>query len=202
MRRPRPSYPAVFRQQMNALVRSGRTPEKLTRGLSRRPKLEMRHRGQVVATHPLLGGRHQLRILPEHGPGRSPAMRACATRRAGARPRRFRSTSRSATSPATRRPTASGCTMTSPQSLLSVEAHQSVFTWVLQQLADAGLVRGTTVGIDAQQPPRPRDRRVVGRRRRRRQTQERPQTQRSAARHAIARSESRPSKYPTSSSRK
>ena len=31
--------------------------------------LEMRHRGQVVATHPLLGGRHQLRILPEHGPG-------------------------------------------------------------------------------------------------------------------------------------
>ena len=69
MRRPRPSYPAVFRQQMNALVRSGRTPEKLTRGLSRRPKLEMRHRGQVVATHPLLGGRHQLRILPEHGPG-------------------------------------------------------------------------------------------------------------------------------------
>ena len=31
--------------------------------------LEMRHRGQVVATHPVLGGRHQLRILPEHGPG-------------------------------------------------------------------------------------------------------------------------------------
>ena len=29
----------------------------------------MRHRGQVVATHPVLGGRHQLRILPEHGPG-------------------------------------------------------------------------------------------------------------------------------------
>ena len=33
-------------------------------------------------------------------------------------------------------------------------------------------------GLDAQQLPRPRDRRVVGRRRRRRQTQERPQTQR------------------------
>ena len=32
-------------------------------------QLEMRHRGQVVATHPVLGGRHQLRILPEHGPG-------------------------------------------------------------------------------------------------------------------------------------
>ena len=31
--------------------------------------LEMRHRGDVVATHPVLGGRHQLRILPEHGPG-------------------------------------------------------------------------------------------------------------------------------------
>ena len=31
--------------------------------------LQMRHRGQVVATHPVLGGRHQLRILPEHGPG-------------------------------------------------------------------------------------------------------------------------------------
>ncbi len=31
--------------------------------------LQLRHRGQVVATHPVLGGRHQLRILPEHGPG-------------------------------------------------------------------------------------------------------------------------------------
>ena len=32
-------------------------------------RLEMRHRGQVVATHPVLGDRHQFRILPEHGPG-------------------------------------------------------------------------------------------------------------------------------------
>ena len=32
---------------------------------------------------------------------------------------------------------------------LSVETHEAVFTWVLQQLADAGLVRGRTVGIDA-----------------------------------------------------
>ena len=32
-------------------------------------QLEMRHRGQVVATHPVLGGRHPLRILPEHRPG-------------------------------------------------------------------------------------------------------------------------------------
>ena len=31
--------------------------------------LQMRHRGQVVATHPVLEGRRQLRILPEHGPG-------------------------------------------------------------------------------------------------------------------------------------
>ena len=31
--------------------------------------LQMRHRGHVVATHPVLGERHQLRILPEHGPG-------------------------------------------------------------------------------------------------------------------------------------
>ena len=33
--------------------------------------------------------------------------------------------------------------------LLSLETHEAVFTWVLQQLADAGLVRGKTVGIDA-----------------------------------------------------
>ncbi len=30
--------------------------------------------------------------------------------------------------------------------LLSLEAHRAVFTWVLQQLADAGLLRGKTVG--------------------------------------------------------
>ena len=27
------------------------------------------HRGELVAEHPVLAGRHQLRILPEHGPG-------------------------------------------------------------------------------------------------------------------------------------
>ena len=32
---------------------------------------------------------------------------------------------------------------------IDVETHQAVFTWVLQRLADAGLVRGKTVGIDA-----------------------------------------------------
>ena len=32
---------------------------------------------------------------------------------------------------------------------IDLETHQAVFTWVLQRLADAGLVSGTTVGIDA-----------------------------------------------------
>ena len=32
---------------------------------------------------------------------------------------------------------------------IDLETHQAVFTWVLQHLADAGLVRGQTVGIDA-----------------------------------------------------
>jgi len=27
------------------------------------------HRGALVATHPELAGQHQVRILPEHGPG-------------------------------------------------------------------------------------------------------------------------------------
>ena len=32
---------------------------------------------------------------------------------------------------------------------IDVETHMAVFTWVLQRLADAGLVKGQTVGIDA-----------------------------------------------------
>ena len=32
---------------------------------------------------------------------------------------------------------------------IAVETHLAVFTWVLQRLAEAGLVRGKTVGIDA-----------------------------------------------------
>ena len=32
---------------------------------------------------------------------------------------------------------------------IDLETHEAVFTWVLQRLANAGLVRGTTVGIDA-----------------------------------------------------
>ena len=37
--------------------------------MRRNGSLQMRYRGQLVATHPVLGGRHQLRSLPEHGPG-------------------------------------------------------------------------------------------------------------------------------------
>jgi hypothetical protein len=37
--------------------------------LAREGQLQVLHRGAVVASHPLLPGRHQLRILPEHGPG-------------------------------------------------------------------------------------------------------------------------------------
>ena len=40
-------------------------------------------------------------------------------------------------------------TISRTRRLLSVETHAAVFTWVLQQRADAGLVRGRTVGIDA-----------------------------------------------------
>jgi hypothetical protein len=37
--------------------------------LRRAGMIEVFHRGQPVATHPELAGKHQLRILPEHGPG-------------------------------------------------------------------------------------------------------------------------------------
>jgi transposase len=33
--------------------------------------------------------------------------------------------------------------------LIDLETHQAVFTWILQRLADSGLVRGKTVGVDA-----------------------------------------------------
>ena len=32
---------------------------------------------------------------------------------------------------------------------IDVETHEAVFTWVLQRVADAGLLKGKTVGIDA-----------------------------------------------------
>lgn len=38
------------------------------------------HRGTLVARHPLLAGQHQMRILPEHGPG---AIARTARRRQG-----------------------------------------------------------------------------------------------------------------------
>src|SRR5678816_659147 len=40
-------------------------------------------------------------------------------------------------------------TVSRTRRLIDVETHQSVFTWVLQRLADAGLVKGETIGIDA-----------------------------------------------------
>ena len=33
--------------------------------------------------------------------------------------------------------------------LIDLETHEAVFTWILQRLADAGLVKGETIGIDA-----------------------------------------------------
>ena len=40
-------------------------------------------------------------------------------------------------------------TISRTRSLIDLETHQAVFTWILQRLADAGLVKGKTVGIDA-----------------------------------------------------
>src|ERR671912_27345 len=40
-------------------------------------------------------------------------------------------------------------TVSRTRRLIDLETHQAVFTWVLQRLADAGLVKGTTIGIDA-----------------------------------------------------
>ncbi len=40
-------------------------------------------------------------------------------------------------------------TISRTRRLLSLETHEAVFTWVLQQLSDAGLVRGKTMGVDA-----------------------------------------------------
>ena len=46
---------------------------------------------------------------------------------------------------------------------IDVETHLAVFTWVLQRLADAGLVGGKTVGIDASQGPGREDHEDEGR---------------------------------------
>jgi len=40
-------------------------------------------------------------------------------------------------------------TISRTRRLIDLETHAAVFTWMLQRLADAGLVKGKTVGIDA-----------------------------------------------------
>ena len=40
-------------------------------------------------------------------------------------------------------------TISRTRRLIDVDTHEAVFTWILQRLADAGLVKGKTVGIDA-----------------------------------------------------
>jgi Transposase domain (DUF772) len=40
-------------------------------------------------------------------------------------------------------------TISRTRRLIDVETHEAVFTWILQRLANAGLVQGKTVGIDA-----------------------------------------------------
>ena len=40
-------------------------------------------------------------------------------------------------------------TVSCTRRLIDLETHQAVFTWVLQRLADASLVTGKTIGIDA-----------------------------------------------------
>ena len=40
-------------------------------------------------------------------------------------------------------------TISRTRRLIDLETHQAVFAWMLQRLADAGLVKGKTVGIDA-----------------------------------------------------
>jgi transposase len=40
-------------------------------------------------------------------------------------------------------------TISRTRRLIDLETHEAVFTWILQRLADAGLVKGKTIGIDA-----------------------------------------------------
>jgi transposase len=46
-------------------------------------------------------------------------------------------------------PTPDHSTISRTRRLIDVETHRAVFTWVLQRLADAELVKGDTIGIDA-----------------------------------------------------
>jgi transposase len=59
--------------------------------LRRQGQLEIFHRGVLVAQHPELPGKHQLRILPEHGPGAvaRTARQRLSTRGARGRPATF-----------------------------------------------------------------------------------------------------------------
>ena len=40
-------------------------------------------------------------------------------------------------------------TISRTRRLITLEAHRAVFTWVLQCLSTAGLVKGKTIGVDA-----------------------------------------------------
>jgi transposase len=40
-------------------------------------------------------------------------------------------------------------TISRTRRLIDLETHEAVFTWILQRLADAGLVKGKTIGVDA-----------------------------------------------------
>jgi transposase len=40
-------------------------------------------------------------------------------------------------------------TISRTRRLIDLETHRAVFTWILQRLADAGLVKGQTIGVDA-----------------------------------------------------
>ncbi|HUR57913.1 MAG TPA: transposase [Opitutaceae bacterium] len=46
-------------------------------------------------------------------------------------------------------PTPDHSTISRTRRLIDLETHRAVFTWILQQLANAGLVKGDTIGIDA-----------------------------------------------------
>jgi transposase len=46
-------------------------------------------------------------------------------------------------------PTPDHSTISRTRRLIDLETHRAVFTWILQQLANAGLVKGETIGIDA-----------------------------------------------------
>ena len=46
-------------------------------------------------------------------------------------------------------PTPDHSTISRTRRLIDIETHRAVYTWVLQRLADRGLVKGKTIGIDA-----------------------------------------------------